>query len=304
MMYAAETQAKRYVLNRFSTTAIKKDRIIFLCGKRGSGKTTGVMDILYRHRDIQMALVMCGTEESAEQYKDYFPDSFIYGKYDEEVLKKAVKMQRVRLAEHKMGRRKKVPYLCILLDDCMFEKPLSGKFMRNLFMNGRHWKILLIITCQYLIDVPKSLRGQIDYAMLFKNNNPQEREQLLDIFGGCFPKDRGVTFNQMMNQCTQQFGCMVVDQTSDSGRLEDTISYLRPKRRANFRIGSSAMWKFHNKRYDAEKAALGPPSEEEEAPRGKKRGKKTAPAKPKAHPDDVVVVLRGMGRATKTISNS
>lgn len=299
------SDTRRYVLNKFKTTAIKKDRIIFLCGKRGSGKTTGVMDILYRHRDLTMALVMCGTEESAEQYKDYFPDSFIYGHYDEEVLKNTVKLQKRRLFEYRMGRRAKVPYICILLDDCMFERPLSGKFMRNLFMNGRHWKILLLITCQYVIDVPAGLRGQIDYAMIFKNNSPQEREKLLNIFGSPFPKDRGATFNQIMEQCTQNFGCMVIDNTATSSRLEDCVSYLKPKRRANFRIGSTAMWRFHNRRYDLEKAMLGPPDDEEDNLAGRKKG-----AKPKAQKqagkrggvDDIVVVLKGMNR--RTISTS
>jgi energy-coupling factor transporter ATP-binding protein EcfA2 len=301
--------AKRYTLNQFSTSSIKKDRILFFQGKRGSGKTTGVKEILYLHRDIQMAIVMCGTEESAEQYKAYFPDSFIFGRYDEEVLRAAIKMQRRRLADYKMGRRKKVPYLCILLDDCMFEKPLSTMFMRNVFMNGRHWKLLLIITCQYLVDVPKALRGQIDYALLFKNNNQQERDQLIEIFGGPFPKDKGLTFNHMMNNCTQNYGCMVVDNTADSSRLEDCVFYMRPKERENFQIGSAAMWNYHYRRYDAEKAAMGPPSEDEEdaGGRGKKRkGKKKKAGKAKTDVDDLVVVLKGLGGGSgrQTISNS
>lgn len=303
-------QPRKYVLNKFLTSSIKKDRIIFLQGKRGSGKTTGVLEILYLHRDIQMALVMCGTEESAEQYKTYFPDSFIYGDYDEEVLRGAVRMQRRRLTEFKQHKRKKVPYLCILLDDCMFAKPLSTMFMRNLFMNGRHWKILLIITSQYLVDVPKALRGQIDYALLFKNNNIQERDQLLEIFGGVFPKDRGITFNQIMNQCTQNFGCMIVDNTTTSSALEDCVFYMQPKRRENFQIGSSAMWNYHNRRYDQAKALLGPPSDDEDDMCGPKRkkGKKGKKAKAKAgagaDSNDLVVVLKGLARPTQTISNS
>jgi hypothetical protein len=302
----SDNLTKRYVLNRFKTTGIKKDRIIFLCGKRGSGKTTGVMDILYRHRDIQMAMVMCGTEESAEQYRDYFPDSFIYGKYDEEVLRTAVKAQKRRLFEHKMGRRRKVPYICILLDDCMFEKPLSGKFMRNLFMNGRHWKIMLIITCQYVIDVPAALRGQIDYAMLFKNNSPQEREKMLTVFGTPFPKDKGVTFNQIMDQCTRDFGCMVIDNTANGSRLEESVFYFRPKRRENFRIGSAGMWRYHHRRYYLEKAMMGPPEEDDDdGGSSKKRGRAAAKARGRgAAKDDIVVVLRGIQRPTQTISNS
>lgn len=299
---------QRYVLGKFNIRGVKKDRIIFLVGKRGSGKTTGVFEILYQHRDTQMAVVMCGTEESAEQYKDYFPDSFIYGKYSENVLKKVIEVQKKRLFEYKMGKRSKVPYLTILLDDCMFEKPLNSKFMRNVFMNGRHWKILLMITCQYVIDVPAALRGQIDYAMLFKCNNPQERDKLLTCFGNPFPKkDKGVAFNQILDSCTRNFGCMVIDNTvGDAMKLEDSVFYFRPKLREKFRVGSSGMWRFHNKYYDVERALLGPGEDEEEPEEKPKRGRakaKGAGRSTKSTIDDIVVVLKGLN-AGKTISNS
>ena len=40
--------------------------------------------------------------------------------------------------------------------------------MRLLFMNGRHWKIILIITMQYPLGIPPNLRTNIDYVFILR----------------------------------------------------------------------------------------------------------------------------------------
>ena len=62
----------------------------------------------------------------------------------------------------KRGIKKKV---FVILDDCMFDKKiLTSKAARDIHMNGRHCGILFINLVQYAIDIPKPLRGQIDYV--------------------------------------------------------------------------------------------------------------------------------------------
>ena len=53
-----------------------------------------VTDILYHIKKIPMGVVMSGTEESNEHYKEYIPDSFIYGQYEPEVIKKVITNQQ------------------------------------------------------------------------------------------------------------------------------------------------------------------------------------------------------------------
>lgn len=244
----------KYQLSKFRVENIKKDRIVFLIGRRGSGKTTGVKHILRLHSDIDIALVICGTPESSEQYKSIFPDTFIYAPYDESQLVAAIKLQQTRIFEYKIGKRKKKPYMLILTDDCLFGKPFKGKFIRNIFQNGRHWNLLFMNTMQYVIDLTPDLRGQIDYAFLYKTNNPQEREKLFNVFGGPFPSKEA--FIQIHKQCTENFGCMVIDNTATTGKLEDAVFWFRPPQIDGFRVGSKAMWKYHEKHYDSNKALL------------------------------------------------
>ena len=50
----------------------------------------------------------------------------------------------------------------VILDDCLFDASWTrDKMMRLLFMNGRHWKIMLVITMQYPLGIPPTLRTNI-----------------------------------------------------------------------------------------------------------------------------------------------
>lgn len=244
----------KYHLQRFNIDTLKKDRIVFLIGRRGSGKTTGVKYVLKRHSDIDMGIIICGTIESSKQYKDIFPDSFIFSPYNQKDLENAIRIQKVRLHEYETGIRKKVPYMVILTDDCLFGKPFKGKFIRNIFQNGRHWKLLFINTCQYAVDITTDLRGQIDYLFLYKVNSPQEREKLFNIFGGMFPDKK--TFCKIHEQCTKDYGCMVIDNTQPDPSLEKSVFWFRPPMLNNIRIGSRSMWKYHEKYYNQKKATM------------------------------------------------
>ena len=47
------------------------------------------------------------------------------------------------------------PRAFVILDDCLYDASWTrDKMMRLLFMNGRHWKIVLIITMQYPLGIP------------------------------------------------------------------------------------------------------------------------------------------------------
>ena len=57
-------------------------------------------------------------------------------------------------------------------------------------------------------------------------------------------------FNQVMNSCTENFECLVLDNTSRSNKIEDCVFWYKAKLHDNFRIGSPALWNFHQKNYN------------------------------------------------------
>ena len=52
-----------------------------------------------------------------------------------------------------------------------------------------------------------------------------------------------------MTSCTENYECLVLDNTSKSNRIEDCVFWYKAKMRKNFRVGSPALWAAHNKNY-------------------------------------------------------
>ena len=58
----------------------------------------------------------------------------------------------------------------VILDDCLWDNTWAkDKMMRLLFMNGRHWKIMLqLLQCNIPWVFRPNLRTNIDYVFILK----------------------------------------------------------------------------------------------------------------------------------------
>jgi len=131
----------------------------------------------------------------------------------------------------------------------MYDKKfLKDECMREMFMNGRHWKIFFMLTMQYCMDLSPDLRANVDYVFILRENIIQNREKLYKNFFGIFPSFD--MFNQVMTSCTENYECMVLENTSKSNRIEDCVFWYKAGEHKNFRIGSPSLWAFHNKNYN------------------------------------------------------
>jgi hypothetical protein len=256
-------------IKKFDPTTIDPCRICVFIGRRGTGKSQLVTDILYHQRKIPMGVVMSGTEESNEHYQNYVPDSFIYGQYEPEVIKKIIAHQQKTVK--KMNTKQKEDFtdpsnsVFMLLDDCMFDnKWTRDKDMRCVFMNGRHYRIFFMLTIQYCMDLPPSLRGQCDYIFVLRENILENKQKLYKHFFGIFPTFDA--FNEVLMQCTENYECLVLNVRSTSNKIEDVVFWYRAKVGRKFRIGSPALWEHHRRNYNPKHDTPG-----EEAPEIKKK---------------------------------
>jgi Poxvirus A32 protein len=226
-------------LRRFDPSKIGSDKVCLFIGKRGTGKSTLVTDIMYHKRDIPAGVVMSATEEGNHYYRQYIPDLFVHGKYDRETIERIIEAQKAKL--NKYG---KVAPVFVLLDDCMYDRSfLKDECIRTLFMNGRHWKIFFLMTTQYCMDLPPGLRTNVDYVFCLRENVIQNREKLYKSFFGCFPTFQ--MFQQVMDACTENYECLVLDNT-----LNECVFYYKAQLRSPFKMGSSAWWEYHRKHYN------------------------------------------------------
>ncbi len=231
-------------LRRFNPASMKDDKVCVLIGKRNTGKSTLVTDILYHKKHLPAGIVMSATEEGNHHYQQFVPDLFIYGDYDREAIERVLERQRQILL-----RNKPISPAFILLDDCMYDKKfMKDTCIRKCFMNGRHWKIFFMLTMQYCMDLTPDLRANVDYVFILRENIIQNREKLYKAFFGIFPTFD--MFNQIMNACTENYECLVLDNTSKSNKIEDCVFWYKAKLHPQFRIGSPQLWNYHKKHYN------------------------------------------------------
>lgn len=238
-------------LKKFNPANMADDKVCVFIGKRGTGKSCLVTDILYHKKHIPAGVVMSATEDGNHHYKQFIPDLFIYGDYDKEAI------DRVLLRQKQLISAGKDSNAFILLDDCMYDRKfMKDPCIRQCFMNGRHWKIFFMLTMQYCMDLTPDLRANVDYVFILRENVIQNREKLYKAFFGIFPTFD--IFNQVMNTCTENYECLVLDNTSKSNRIEDCVYWYKAKIHKNFRIGSRELWAYHNKHYNPHHDGMGP----------------------------------------------
>ena len=131
--------------------------------------------------------------------------------------------------------------LCLILDDCLYDNGWArDKMMRLLFMNGRHWKIMLIITMQYPLGIPPTLRTNIDYVFILREPYIANRKRIYENYAGMFPTFE--SFCQVMDQCTENFECLVINNNVKSNKLQDQIFWYKAESRKDFKLGSREFW--------------------------------------------------------------
>lgn len=190
---------------------------------------------------------MSGTEDGNGYYGSYVPDSFVYSDYHPDVVENVMNRQKSLVSKFK-----KAPHtgMFMILDDLGYDsKILREKSLRSLFMNGRHFNIFLCMTFQYLKDMPPAIRGNIDYIFILKDNSRENAEKLFQSFGGVFPDFP--SFRHVMECCTENYECMVIDNTSNSKNLEDNVFWYKARMYDKpFKMGSPAFWQLHNQKYN------------------------------------------------------
>jgi len=239
-------------LKKFNMKAIEfkpnenKGPVIVLIGRRDTGKSFLVRDLLYYHTDIPIGTVISGTEAGNGFYSSHVPKLFIHDEYNTGIIENILKRQKTVLKqmnkEYANYKRSNIdPRAFVILDDCLFDNAWTkDKMMRLLFMNGRHWKIMLIITMQYPLGIPPNLRTNIDYVFILREPYIANRKRIYENYAGMFPTFE--SFCQVMDQCTENYECLVINNNSKSNKLYDQVFWYKAENHQNFRLGSKEFW--------------------------------------------------------------
>ena len=220
--------------------------VVVLIGRRDTGKSFLVKDLLYYHQDIPIGTVISGTEEGNGFYGKLVPKLFIHNEYNSAIIENILKRQKQVLKQIKKEietyKKSNIdPRTFTILDDCLFDNTWSrDKLMKLLFMNGRHWKIMLIITMQYPLGIPPILRTNIDYVFILREPYIANRRRIYENFAGMFPTFE--SFCQVMDQCTENYECLVINNNCKSNKLNDQVFWYKAEAHNDFKLGSKEFW--------------------------------------------------------------
>lgn len=220
--------------------------VVVLIGRRDTGKSFLVRDLLYYHQDIPIGTVISGTEAGNGFFSAHVPKLFIHDEYNTSIIENILKRQKAALKQIKKEKETRNKSnidarAFVILDDCLFDnKWTKEKMMRLLFMNGRHWKIMLIITMQYPLGIPPNLRTNIDYVFILREPYMANRKRIWENYAGMFPTFE--SFAQVMDQCTENYECLVINNNAKSNKLQDQIFWYKAQNHNNFRLGSKEFW--------------------------------------------------------------
>ena len=223
-----------------------KGPVIVLIGRRDTGKTYLVRDLLFFHQDIPIGTVISGTEAGNGFYAAHVPKLFSHEEYSSVLIENILRRQKTVLKQIKKEmetfRRSAIdPRTFVILDDCLYDNSWArDKLMRLLFMNGRHWKVMLIITMQYPLGIPPTLRTNIDYVFILREPYLTNRKRIWENYASMFPTLE--SFNSVMDQTTENYECLVINNNAKSNKLHDQIFWYKAENRPDFKLGSKEFW--------------------------------------------------------------
>lgn len=225
----------------------RKAPMIVLIGKRDTGKSFLVRDILANCKDaFPVGTVISGSEVASPFFQDIVPTKLIHDKYSPQIVMNSIKRQMAvkQARNHEMrggGHSNTDPRAFLILDDCLYDKTwMNEESTRYVFMNGRHIDLATLITMQYPLGVPPNLRTNIDFVFILRENVLGNRKRIYDNYAGMFPTFQ--MFCQFMDQCTENYECLVICNGIQSNRLEDQVFWYKAAQHPPFKMCDQSLW--------------------------------------------------------------
>jgi hypothetical protein len=209
----------------------------FMIGKRGTGKTKLIVDLMAYFRHVSYCVVICPTIEAEATYAKHVPAAFIHRNWSPKIV------DDMLAAQLALGKGVAECPALLIFDDCLFDPKFAKDIStRNLYMNGRHANITVICAGQYMLDLPPAIRTNTDYVFVLADNNKTNREKIYKNFGGVFRTFN--SFNEVMMQCTTDYHCLVLDNKTTSNALAECVAHYCATLDLVFKVGSDALWEY------------------------------------------------------------
>jgi hypothetical protein len=227
----------------------RKSPMMVVIGKKDTGKSFLVRDILHTtHRHFPVGTVISATEAANEFFQNMVPSKFIHDKYRPEIVQNVIKRQATIKAKRNEDKKNRGgsssidPRAFLILDDCLYDAKswINEESTRFVFMNGRHIDLMTIITMQYPLGITPNLRTNVDFVFILRENILGNRRRIYENYAGMFPTFE--MFCSFMDQCTEDYECLVICNNVSSNRLEDQVFWYKAADHPPFRMFDQSLW--------------------------------------------------------------
>jgi hypothetical protein len=175
-------------------------------GKTNSGKSVMIKYLVsHSKNEFDKIFVICPTEEINQFYSDIIDKNCIFSEFKEEWLKSLIK----KLTDLKKENKDKKFNVLLILDDLGSDAKFStSDSFKLLMVRGRHMGLSLLISCQYIYQVPPICRSNICYLIVGQQNN-QSQQILADeyLYGNIDRKK----FLNIYHNAIKDYGFLIVN---------------------------------------------------------------------------------------------
>ena len=235
-------------LREFDLNSMPENPSIIMVAKRGSGKSWVCRSLLKHFKDIPGGVIISPTDRMSSFYGEFFPELYIHYEYTSELIESILYRQRQMIYKQKekakLGKRVD-PRAILVMDDCLSSKGTwaTDPTFAEIMFNGRHYKIMYIMTMQFSLGIRPEMRGQVDVVMLLSEDFYSNQKRIYDHYAGIFPTFKA--FRDVFMEVTADYGCMVLVNRGASKDFLDKVFWYKAKNDSIDKMGSSQFNKFH-----------------------------------------------------------
>jgi hypothetical protein len=200
----------------FDFNTIRQKCNICVYGKRNSGKTTLMINILlYLHRHYPIGCAIAPTATVRLELAKRMPSSLIWTDFDLQKLGAAIsKFGAIAMPNWKANveditNNKNILNWLLIMDDVGYKETMFKNVTFNeIYMNGRQIGLGTILNLQKLKSIPPGLRTNLDYIFLFRDQSETTQRSIHSEYFSFLPFH---TFKEIYMKCTEGFNCLVLD---------------------------------------------------------------------------------------------
>lgn len=199
-------------------------------------------------------MVLAPTDRMTEFYTKFIPSVFVHYEYKSELLTNLFLRQTCLSDKNKervtQGKKPIDTRAFLIMDDCLSSKGEWAKDpnIAEIFYNGRHRKILFLLSMQFPLALKPELRGNFDYIFLLSEDFISNQKRLYDHYAGMFPSFE--IFRKVFTEVTDNFGVMVINNKSRSKLIQDKVFWYRAADPGSFLLGGRLFTNYHKRHFD------------------------------------------------------